>query len=82
NDDRFVIRAAGFGAGLVAGALNPNLFFSGPSNIAGGAEDRFVFNTTTTALWFDSNGSAAGGLTLLVDLQAGATMTAADILLI
>ncbi|MGB8814917.1 MAG: calcium-binding protein [Paracoccaceae bacterium] len=82
NDDRFVIKAAAFGPGLVAGALDPDLFFSGPSNTAGGTEDRFVFNTTTTTLWFDSNGSGAGGLTMIADLQAGVALTAADIVLI
>jgi hypothetical protein len=50
-------------------------------NLAQDADDRFVFRTTDATLWFDSNGSAAGGLTLVADLQAGATVTSADILL-
>jgi len=33
-------------------------------------------------LWFDANGNAAGGLTMLADLQAGAVVSAGDIVLV
>jgi Ca2+-binding RTX toxin-like protein len=82
NNDTIQISAAGFGAGLVAGALNPLFFQSRADNLAQDADDRFIFRTTDQTLWFDSNGSAAGGLTQLADLQTGATMTSLDIVLI
>lgn len=80
NDDRFRISAVGFGAGLVVGALAATQFQIRADNLAQDADDRFIFRTTDKTLWFDTNGNAAGGLTLIADLQASATMTAADIL--
>jgi Ca2+-binding RTX toxin-like protein len=82
QNDVFVLTASLFGAGLAAGALNASLFNTGTDNIAGDLNDRFVFRTTDKTLWFDANGSAAGGLVLLADLQATAVVTAADILLV
>ncbi|MGB8814916.1 MAG: hypothetical protein WCC57_17185, partial [Paracoccaceae bacterium] len=73
--------AAGFGAWL-AGALDPRKFLTSTSNAAVDADDRFIFRSTDATLWFDANGSAAGGLTMIADLQAGATVTAADIVLV
>jgi Ca2+-binding RTX toxin-like protein len=82
DNDRFRIDASVFGGGLVAGGLLPaSQFRMRADNLAQDADDRFVFRTTDATLWFDSNGSAAGGLTLVADLQAGATVTSADILL-
>ncbi len=74
--------SASFGLGLVIGALAPGRFVAHASNLAIDADDRFIFRTTDTTLWFDGNGSAAGGLTLLADLQVGAILTAADIWII
>ena len=82
SDDRFQITAAAFGGGLVAGVLAANQFVTRADNLAQDADDRFIFNTTDQTLWFDSNGNATGGLTMVADLQAGALVTAADILLI
>ena len=81
NNDGFRISAVGFGAGLVAGMLPAAQFIQRVDNLAQDANDHFIFRTTDATLWFDANGNAAGGLTLLADLQAGATVTAADILI-
>lgn len=81
NNDGFRISAAGFGAGLVAGLLPALQFIQRADNLAQDANDHFIFRTTDATLWFDANGNAAGGLTLLADLQTGATVTAADILI-
>ena len=48
-------------------------------NHAQDGNDRFIFRTTDETLWFDRNGSAAGGLTLLADLQDGAVVAFTDI---
>ena len=81
NNDGFRFSAAGFGGGLVAGALAAGQFQSRADNLAQDGDDRFIFRTTDQTLWFDSNGNVAGGLLLVADLQTGATVTAADILI-
>ncbi len=82
SDDRFQITAAAFGGGLVAGALAANQFITRADNLAQDADDRFIFNTTDRTLWFDADGNGAGAAVMVADLQAGAIVTAADILLI
>ena len=81
NDDRLYFQAAGFGGGLVAGALAATQFQIRADNLAQDSNDRFIFRTTDQTLWFDVNGNLAGGLTLVADLQASAVVTAADILI-
>lgn len=82
NDDRFQITAAGFGGGLVAGALAAAQFRSRADNVAQDADDRFIFRTTDHTLWFDADGTGAGAAVMVADLQAGAALTAADFLLV
>lgn len=82
NDDGFRISAAGFGGGLSAGSLSSARFQSRADNHAQDSNDRFIFRTTDKTLWFDANGSASGGLTLVADLQANASVTYHDILLV
>ena len=81
NNDAVYLTASAFG-GLALGQLAAGRFVARADNLAQDAGDRFIFDTVNADLWYDSNGSAAGGLTQLADLQAGATMTAADIFLI
>lgn len=81
NNDRFQISTT-FGGGLAVGALAADQFQSRADNLAQDANDRFIFRTTDKTLWFDANGSAAGGLTLIADLQSNAVVTAADIFII
>ena len=81
DNDAFRIAAAGFGGGLLVGALPAAQFQTRADNIAQDGNDRFIFRTTDQTLWFDANGNVAGGLTLVADLQAGATVTAGDILI-
>jgi Ca2+-binding RTX toxin-like protein len=80
--DRFEIDASGFGAGLTTGALAASRFRARADNQAQDANDRFILRTGDETLWFDANGSAAGGLKLIADLQDGARLTAGDILLV
>jgi Ca2+-binding RTX toxin-like protein len=78
--DRFdFLQSALAGSGLGLGPLRASQFRARTDNHAQDANDRFIFRTTDTTLWFDKNGNAAGGLTLIADLQAGAVMVAADI---
>lgn len=83
DDDRVQIRASGFGGGLVAGAtLAESRFVARADNAAQDADDRFVFRTTDSTLWFDLDGSGAALPSLVADLQDGALLTAADLLLV
>ncbi|MGB4828341.1 MAG: flagellar biosynthesis protein FlgM, partial [Paracoccaceae bacterium] len=59
-----------------------NQFQTRADNNAQDADDRFIFNTTDRTLWFDADGNGAGAAIMVADLQAGAVVTAADILLI
>jgi Ca2+-binding RTX toxin-like protein len=80
NNDRITINADELTIFGILGprALSETEFHVGRTNIAPGAEDRIIVRTTDNTVWFDSNGRAAGGLTLIADLQAGVTLTFAD----
>jgi serralysin len=68
-------------AGLgVAGALSANRFFAGAA--AHDADDRVIYNKVNGALSYDSNGSAAGGVTVLATLTNKPVLTAADFVVI
>ncbi|EYD78198.1 Alkaline phosphatase [Rubellimicrobium mesophilum DSM 19309] len=81
NDDRIAIDASRFGGGLEAGTLSRGEFQKSVGHEARDADVRFIFDTQDTSLWFDRNGSKDGGLKMVADLQAGATMAHDDILL-
>jgi Ca2+-binding RTX toxin-like protein len=82
NNDRFQITASTFGGGLVAGALAGSQFQSRADNVAQDADDRFIFRTTDQTLWFDVDGTGTGAAVMVADLQASATMTSLDIVLV
>ncbi len=82
NNDRFQITASAFGGGLVAGALAASQFQSRADNVAQDPDDRFIFRTTDKTLWFDDDGNGAHTALLVASLQASATMTNLDIVLV
>ena len=81
-DDTLEISAAEFGAGLAAGALPAARFVSNTTGLAGDANDRFIYNSDTGELFFDSNGTGAGGSRLIATFSNHAALTAADILIV
>lgn len=83
NNDAFLIRAAAFGGGLVAGALAAGQFVTRlADNLALDANDRFIFRRDNTTLWFDYDGTGAVAAVQIADLQFGApALSAADIIL-
>ena len=67
-------------SGLPAGVLNADAFHIGSA--AADAEDRIIYNSTSGALSFDSNGSAVGGATLFARLATGLALTNADFVVV
>ena len=49
---------------------------------AADADDRIIYNSTSGALFFDSNGNAAGGSTLFARLSKGLALTSSDFLVV
>ncbi|MFM2054378.1 MAG: hypothetical protein RL456_2415, partial [Pseudomonadota bacterium] len=74
--DRIQVVSANFG-GLPAGTA-AGFFVSGTAPVAGGIGAFFLYDTDDRTLSFDSNGSAAGGTTLIATLTTG-SVVASDI---
>ncbi len=80
--DTLELVGAGFG-GLHAGALAQVHFWTNSTGLAHDADDRFILNTTDNGLWYDSNGTADGGINvLLAKFSNGYTLTEADIMIV
>jgi Ca2+-binding RTX toxin-like protein len=62
--------------GLAAGTLAAAAFRIGAA--AADADDRIVYNNANGALYFDSNGSAAGGAIQFAKMATGLALTNAD----
>jgi Ca2+-binding RTX toxin-like protein len=80
NNDGFqlensIFTALGLGA---AHALNSAFFWSNTTGLAHDANDHIIYNKTTGALFYDSNGNAAGGSVQIATLSNHAAITAAD----
>jgi Ca2+-binding RTX toxin-like protein len=80
DNDAFHLDNATFAALGVAGGLNSSLFWVGAA--AHDANDRIVYNKATGALYYDTNGNAAGGTYLIATIQNKPTLTFADIVVI
>jgi Ca2+-binding RTX toxin-like protein len=80
NNDTFRLENAVMPAIGAAGALAAARFFVGAA--ARDADDRIVYNKATGALFYDSNGVAAGGIFQLATLGNKAALTAADFVVI
>lgn len=79
--DLLNLSAAAFGAGLVAGALDPLRFVANTTGLAQTADHRLIYETDTGNLFFDSNGSAAGGRSLIAVLSGKPVLDAGDIVI-
>ncbi len=77
--DHLVFEGSKFGLGTYAGHLPASQFWTGKAH---DGDDHFIFRAADTTLWFDSNGSAAGGAVLIADVQVGAHVAPADILIV
>lgn len=78
--DRIALTAAAVGLDETAGPLAAGHFVAGDTALD--ADDRFLWQADASFLWVDFDGNGAATPVLLADLQAGASLTAADILLL
>jgi len=90
GQDRVQISASGFaGAGLVGSAAGTMVTAAQFASLASGhtglgvtAATRFIYDQSTDQLWFDSNGSAAGGDVLVATFTNNPNITNTDLFLI
>ncbi|MFN6560278.1 MAG: matrixin family metalloprotease [Nostoc sp. ChiSLP01] len=77
-DDTIYVSAAGFGGGLVAGAaIAANRFFIGSA--ATTSSQRFLYDKGNGSLFFDQDGTGAIAKIQIATLNAGLSLTNADI---
>jgi Ca2+-binding RTX toxin-like protein len=92
SSDIIAVSAAGFGGGLIAGVTlttddgsSGGQFFPAPGvnspNIVAPGSNRFIYNTTTGDLYYDSDG-IPGGTILIATLQGAPSLVASDIVVI
>ncbi len=81
--DSFAFKSSAFGK-LKKGVIDRDQFTTNMSSRAKDAQDRFIFDTKTDQLWFDSNGSKAGGIKVMIaDLgKTDFVMTYQDIIIV
>jgi Ca2+-binding RTX toxin-like protein len=72
--DKIQLENAIFTALTTTGVLNANAFVIG--NATTTAAQRIIYNSTTGTLTYDSNGSGAGGATVIAQMSGGLALTA------
>ncbi|KRE15964.1 hypothetical protein ASE66_09255 [Bosea sp. Root483D1] len=88
GQDRVQISASGFaGAGLVGSAAGTmvtaaQFLAAGSGHVATTAAQRFIYDQSTDQLWFDSNGTGAGGDVLIGTFTNNPNITNTDLFLI
>ncbi len=63
-------------------ALNSAFFKANATGVATDSNDHIIYNTTTGALFYDTNGNTAGGVTQFATITGRPTLTAADFFVI
>ena len=67
--DKFRFEGSAFGLGSYAGTLQASHFVARASGHAAKHAGDFIFDKSTDQLWFDDNGTAAGGATMIADMN-------------
>jgi Ca2+-binding RTX toxin-like protein len=75
GDDRIRLSAAVFNTIAGTGTLSAAQFVANASGTAQDANDRIIYETDTGKLFFDSNGSAAGGAVQFATVSPGLALT-------
>jgi Ca2+-binding RTX toxin-like protein len=72
ENDLILISAAGFGGGLAAGNLTAAQFVSGAEiSTATDSSQRFIYNTSNGALFYDADGNGVGSETIQIATLTG-----------
>jgi len=78
--DQIIISASGFSGGLAVGNLPSSQFTIGSS--AANASDRFIYNSSTGALFFDLDGNGSQGQVQLAVLSSNPALTSSNIFVV
>jgi Ca2+-binding RTX toxin-like protein len=78
-DDTIVLENAIFSAFTATGIMAASAFYAGTE--AHASSDRIIYDKTTGGLFYDSNGSAAGGSVQVANLSANLSLTYKDFLI-
>jgi Ca2+-binding RTX toxin-like protein len=78
--DQIIISASGFSGGLAVGNLPSSQFTIGSS--AANASDRFIYNSSTGALFFDPDGNGSQGQVDLAVLSSNPALTSSNIFVV
>jgi Ca2+-binding RTX toxin-like protein len=79
GEDLYCVSASGFGGDLLSKAtITPEQFTIGAA--AADENTRFIYNSTTGALFFDVDGTGSSEQVQIATLSTGLAMTSADIL--
>jgi Ca2+-binding RTX toxin-like protein len=77
--DKLSFSTSAFG-GITSAVLNSNFFISADSVAQNDTIPQFIFNTTSGALIYDSNGTNPAGQSVLLTVQLGASISANDLI--
>ncbi|WP_308218638.1 M10 family metallopeptidase C-terminal domain-containing protein [Ciceribacter sp. RN22] len=81
-DDTIWLENAVFATLTTTGTLASSAFYASTAGVAHDSNDRIIYETDTGNLYYDSNGSAAGGGVMFAHLKAGLDLTYQDFLVI
>ena len=82
GEDHIVIDASGFGGGLRAGDLAGNRLVQSATPSATQNFGQFLYDRDDGRLYFDENGTGAGGVTLFAQLDGAPSIGASDFILL
>jgi Ca2+-binding RTX toxin-like protein len=80
--DFLQVSVSAFGGGLVVGSLAGNQFLANATGLAGDADDRFIYNTSSGILFYDLDGAGAGGPVQIATLSGVPNLAASDFILV
>jgi Ca2+-binding RTX toxin-like protein len=81
--DKIYLENAIFTAlGASTGTLSAAAFWKNTTGVANDGSDRIVYNSTTGALFYDSNGNGSGGSVQIAKLAANLALTNSDFVII
>lgn len=79
--DDLVFKSSGFG-NLTKGALAANRFWANTTGAAHDADDRFIYDTDSFAVYYDADGTGAQAGVKMLTISTAYAMTAADFLIV